>query len=258
MRIYIVIKIFAALSLCLCFWSCNKKPNLVTVASKVTVEKKDTTKPKLTLTKKFILGKFDYKTDTTFVKVDAQYSSKTIYLKKEAYLAFLKMHSEALDNNIDLKIVSGTRNFDEQKRIWEQKWKKYNTLKPKARVLKILEYSSMPSTSRHHWGTDIDLISLSNSYFETGRGLKTYNWLVENANRFGFYQVYTNKSNGRTGYNLERWHWSYMPLAKSYLTFYNSSITLSDISGFLGSEYAKEAAVIKNYVNGISVKAKNY
>ena len=98
----------------------------------------------------------------------------------------------------------------------------------------------MPTTSRHHWGTDIDLNSLSNSYFEQGKGKKEYEWLIENANKYGFYQVYTSKENGRTGYNLEKWHWSYLPLASEYLKFYNANITYKDISGFKGSEYSEE------------------
>ena len=53
----------------------------------------------------------------------------------------------------------------------------------------------MPSTSRHHWGTDIDLNSLNNSYFSSGKGLKEYDWLTTNANHYGFYQVYTDEKN---------------------------------------------------------------
>jgi hypothetical protein len=114
----------------------------------------------------------------------------------------------------------------------------------------------MPSTSRHHWGTDIDLNSLSNSYFESGKGKKEYKWLVENANNYGFYQVYTEKSSRRTGYNLERWHWSYMPLSIKYLAFYNNQVDYSDISRFDGSELAEALNIIPNYVNGISEDAK--
>ena len=45
-------------------------------------------------------------------------------------------------------------------------------------VKEIMKYSSMPSTSRHHWGTDIDLNSLENSYFEKGEGKKySIGWL---------------------------------------------------------------------------------
>ncbi|KGL62278.1 M15 family metallopeptidase [Polaribacter sp. Hel1_85] len=202
--------------------------------------------------KNFVLGKFNYQKDTSFVKVDAIHASKTIYLQKEVYIAFIKMHEAAKAENINLKIISGTRNFYEQKRIWERKWKRYKDLSPIKRALKILEYSSMPSTSRHHWGTDMDLNNLNNSYFQRGMGAKEYQWLKENAKKYGFYQVYTSKENGRTGYNMEMWHWSYIPLAKEYLSYYNLKISYDDITGFEGSELAGELNIIKDFVNGIS------
>ena len=168
------------------------------------------------ITKNFILGKFDYRKDSTFVKVSSKHSTKSVHLQNEVYTAFLEMLDSASKVGIELKIISGTRNFEEQKAIWERKWKTYQNLKPLERTLKILEYSSMPSSSRHHWGTDIDLNSLNNSYFNSGKGLNEYQWLTTHANDFGFYQVYTEKNKDRTGYNLEKWHWSYLPLASKY------------------------------------------
>lgn len=221
-------------------------------------EQQQILKIKNSLSKDFILGKFDYQKDTNFVKVSPQHSSKTIYLNKKVYEAFKKMHNEAQKSEINLIIVSGTRNFWEQKEIWERKLNLYSKLKPLQKAKKILEFSSMPTTSRHHWGTDIDLNNLENSYFETGEGKKIYDWLVENANKFGFYQVYTPKETGRKGYELESWHWSYLPLASIYLEFYNENIKYSDISGFRGSELAKDCKIISEFVNGISEQAKNF
>lgn len=210
----------------------------------------------MSLSKEFILGKFDYKNHDLFMKVNPIHASKTLYLNKEAYDAFINMYNHAKKDGISLIIKSGTRNFNEQQAIWERKWKKYRNLEPIERAKKILEYSSMPSTSRHHWGTDIDLNNFTNAYYESGQGKKEYNWLLEKANNYGFYQVYTDKATGRTGYNLERWHWSYMPLASKYLSFYNTHINESDITGFKGSELAKELKIIPDYVNGISDAAK--
>ena len=174
------------------------------------------------LTKDFVLGKFDYKAHEQFTKVNSNHALKTLYLNKQAYNAFVSMFNHAKTEGVSLKIMSGTRNFAEQKIIWERKWEKYNYLASIERTQKILEYSSMPSTSRHHWGTDIDLNSFTNSYFETEQGARVYKWLIKNANNYGFHQVYTEKPTGRTGYNLERWHWSYLPLASIYLNFYKT------------------------------------
>lgn len=253
--------LIATFSFLVILFSCNssnKKISQVEVIETQTDTIKIIEKPILNITKALVLGKFDYKTDSTFTRVSAKHSAKTVYINKKVYSAFLKMHKAAATDGIDLNILSGTRNFKEQKAIWERKWKKYAKLKPLERAKKILEYSSMPSTSRHHWGTDMDLNSLSNSYFSSGKGLKVYEWLIENANTFGFYEVYTKKNNLRTGYNLEKWHWSYLPLANKYLKFYNNRIVYDDINNFKGYEEAPKLGVINDYVNGISQKAKDY
>ena len=211
---------------------------------------------KHSLTKDFIAGKVEYRIHELFTEVNLNHASKVIYLNKEVYHAFVNMFNHAKANGISLKIISGTRNFDEQKTIWQRKWNTYKNLKPTNRAKKILNYSAMPSASRHHWGTDIDLNSLNNAYFEKGQGKKVYEWLLKNANNYGFYQVYSDKKDGRRGYNLERWHWSYMPLASIYLSFYNKHMDYQDILGFEGSELAKKLNIITNYVNGISKKSK--
>lgn len=207
----------------------------------------------------FVTGQFDFKTHEDFVQVDPQDANKEVYLHKETYEAFQAMADSAQKDGISFVIVSGARNFDYQKSIWDRKWNASTATTDLEKAQGILEYSSMPMTSRHHWGTDIDLNNLNNSYFEAGQGKEEYEWLRAHANDFGFYQPYTEKSlNGRTGYNEEKWHWSYMPLAYQYLVYYNRHITNADIEGFEGAELATEIDMVQNYVNGISVDVLNY
>lgn len=204
------------------------------------------------ISKEFLLGKVSYKEVTDFIKVDAVHASRSMYLNRDTYNAFVKMAGAAKADGIQLKIVSGARNFEHQKAIWERKWKALEDLEPICRSKKILEFSSMPATSRHHWGTDIDLNNLENSYFEEGTGKAEYDWLVKNASKFGFFQVYTSKASGRTGYSEEKWHWSYLPLARDYLQAYNDLVSYEDITGFEGAHLAEVQEMIVAYVNGIS------
>lgn len=202
--------------------------------------------------KDLLTGQLSYAKSEHFTKVDAKYCNKTIYLQNATYAAFLEMAKAAKKDGVKFTIISGARNFNHQKSIWERKWNKSTIQNPEERALDILKYSSMPMTSRHHWGTDLDLNSLNNSYFTSGQGLKVYQWLQKNAADYGFCQVYTNKSqNGRTGYNMEKWHWSYMPLSSKYLKKYNQLISYEDYNGFQGSETATTLQVIDNYVNGV-------
>ena len=124
---------------------------------------------------------------------------------------------------------------------------------PKARAIKILRWSSMPSTSRHHWGTDIDLNNLEPEYFESGQGLKEYDWLVAHAHEYGFCQVYSEMGSARPfGYQEEKWHWSYLPISKELTNAYAKKISDNDINGFMGAESAALIEVVKKYVLGIN------
>jgi len=212
-----------------------------------------------------VMGKFEPKTHPAYRLVDKSYADREgLFLHQDSYDAFKKMHKAAEDDQIQLVIRSATRNFDYQKGIWERKWNgttKIENGKNAAlaypafnrRAQKILEYSSMPGTSRHHWGSDIDLNNFENSYFESGQGLKEYEWLQANGPSFGFCQVYTKKGELRpNGYNEEKWHWSYLPLAKQLIQIAKDSMRSDLIQGFKGSEVATELDVIEKYVFGIN------
>ena len=218
-----------------------------------------------TITLDFLMGKFKPSTHPDFVVIDKKYASrKGMFLQKKTYEAFKKMHAAAKKDGINLTIKSATRNFFSQKKIWDSKWlgtKKVTGVKnikkefpqPKARALKILEFSSMPSTSRHHWGTDIDMNNFTNKYFEHGQGKKEYDWLKNNAHLFGFYQPYTPKGTARKyGYNEEKWHWSFLPLSKKYIDQMKLRMKDENIKGFQGAAVAKEIGVVEKYILGIN------
>ena len=111
----------------------------------------------------------------------------------------------------------------------------------------------MPGTSRHHWGTEIDLNSFNNRWFEYGKGKKLYRWLQVNAAKYGFHQPYTAKNSKRPhGYNEEKWHWSYTPLSIPMLRDATTAISDSKIRGFIGSETAIQIGILKHYILGVS------
>ena len=221
--------------------------------------------PDSTITTAHLMGKFDPLKDEDFIEIDIAYADRPgQFLHKETYKSFIKMHQAAKKEGIDLIIKSATRNFFAQKNIWEGKWNGKRLLEgnenaakvypeEKRRALKILEYSSMPGTSRHHWGTDIDLNAFVNSYFEKGKGKKEYDWLVRHAKDYGFCQPYTPKGADRPdGYNEEKWHWSYMPIAKKLTAQAKKELGDDMIGGFDGATAAREIGVVEKYVLGIN------
>jgi len=156
---------------------------------------------------------------------------KEIRLRKEPGEHFLLMKKDASKAGFDIGVVSGFRSYEDQKLIWIRKYKKYLSqgFSLKETIKKIIEYSTIPGTSRHHWGTDMDIIDankpmpsdpLEAKHFQKGGIYADFKqWLEENANRYGFYEVYTNNPQ-RKGFKYEPWHFSYYPLAKIMLKEY--------------------------------------
>ncbi len=213
----------------------------------------------------YIMGKFNPETHKLFTEIPTKYADRRgLYLRIEALEAYLIMYEAAKAQGILLEIKSATRNFEYQKGIWERKWTgstilsdgtnlAKSQLTPEEKAKKILEYSSMPGTSRHHWGTDIDLNNFTNSWFENGEGKKIYDWLQNNANQYGFAQVYTPKGKERPhGYQEEKWHWSYLPISSNLLEEAKQFLNNSDIKGFKGSETAQAIDVVGKYVLGVN------
>lgn len=218
------------------------------------------------LTADFLMGKFDPAKDNRFVLMQAPYSSANMYARKEVFEAFKEMQSAAKQQGISLTVVSCVRTFNTQKSIWESKWKGERPvnnvilskdLKDLERALTILEWNAMPGTSRHHWGTDIDINSVDPAYFAKEKGKKEYAWLVENAPKYGFCQTYSEVGEHRpTGYKEEKWHWSYMPIAQWYTQQYPLLVKDQDIKGFLGAATAIDIKVVEKYVLGINPACK--
>ncbi len=211
-----------------------------------------------------LTGRLDPARDTGFELLADDYTDAdgAYYVRRSTAAALTAMLDAARGDGVRLRVRSATRNFDRQSEIWGAKWRGERLLEGgvnlatsglsdsgKARL--ILLYSSMPGTSRHHWGTDVDLNSFENDYFASGRGAEEYGWLVAHAADYGFYQPYTPKGSGRTGYEEERWHWSYRPLARPLAALYRAEVDYDDIDGFEGSSVAPRVGAIEDYVFGL-------
>ena len=156
------------------------------------------------------------------------YASK---MNKEAKVAFEKMKTAALKDGINIEVVSAYRSFQKQKNIFENKYKKFTNegLTPVQSVEKIIEYSTIPGTSRHHWGTDIDIIDANypkpisvleeENFYGNGPYCQLKNWMDRYSESYGFFEVYTKNPN-RKGVKYEPWHFSYAPLSKPMLLEY--------------------------------------
>lgn len=160
--------------------------------------------------------------------VGDSYTSK---MHRETKAALKEMSAAAASENIKIEVVSAFRSFQRQKEIFEGKYNRFTAdgLPPLDAIKKIIAYSTIPGTSRHHWGTDIDIIDgnaarpksvlQAKNFHGDGPFCKMKEWLDENAESFGFFEVYTDNLS-RKGFKYEPWHFSYAAVSKPMLVAY--------------------------------------
>ncbi len=198
----------------------------------------------------FAMLQSEFSKDDLIGKSDPSLYGEGYSLRKEAHEAFLNLKTEALKSGFKIKVVSSYRNYVHQNRIWERKYKKFTAegLSPEKAIQKIIEYSTIPGTSRHHWGTDLDIVDgnapqpkgllLSENFEGNGPFCKFKEWMDEHAKSFGFYLVYTDKKD-RKGFKYEPWHYSYAPLSIPMLKAYQKLDIFAELkkAALLGSSF---------------------
>ena len=152
-------------------------------------------------------------------------------LQKKAHQAYLEMNYEAKKSDMNIRVVSSYRSFNHQNLIWTRKYKRYRSrnLSSQQAIQYNIRYTAIPGSSRHHWGTEIDVVngSIKTSKYPLntknfhGYGIyKSFReWMDSHAHKFGYYQVYTN-DHQRRGFKYEPWHYSFAELAKPMLKEY--------------------------------------
>lgn len=149
-------------------------------------------------------------------------------LQPQAAKSLNAMQLAAKKEGIHLTSRSSYRSFHFQRQTWNRRMNKWleKGFTLEQALNKNLHYVAIPGTSRHHWGTDVDLLDASQKLPEEGLPIKhfkaegryfaMYNWLQKNAHHFDFHLVYT-ENTARKGFQFEPWHYSFAPLAKPLL-----------------------------------------
>jgi len=180
-------------------------------------------------------------------------------MQEEVYEAYERMRQAAAKEGIDIKVVSAHRSYHRQREIWNAKYKilTLQGLPAKDAIQEIITYSTLPGTSRHHWGTDIDIIDnanpqsgdvlLAEKFYGDGPSSALRSWMNRNAADYGFLEVYTDHPN-RKGFAHEPWHYTYHSLSKAYLEVLTNQV-ISEIAKdeqLLGRKFL-DADFFKNY-----------
>ncbi|OUL28941.1 hypothetical protein BV378_07000 [Nostoc sp. RF31YmG] len=127
---------------------------------------------------------------------------KKVPLHRLAAAAWQALVNEARTAGIKTPLllpVSGYRSSKHQDQLWQKALIKYGSAQ------KARQWVAPPGHSAHHSGRAIDLwlgFGISSKNVQKMRATPAYQWLVQNAARFGFYP-----------YPQEPWHWEYNPPA---------------------------------------------
>ncbi|KIE88258.1 putative peptidase M15 [Actinobacillus pleuropneumoniae] len=149
------------------------------------------------------------------------------FLQAEAVDAFLTLQQAAKAAGFNLQPASTYRDFDRQMLIWNAKFngeRKVHDdngcaidmakLDDLQKIQAMMRWSAVPGSSRHHWGTEIDIfdpdllpegqhLQLEPWEYQTGSYFAPLaEWLHHNAERFGFYFPFDGIHNAKVGYEL--------------------------------------------------------
>jgi LAS superfamily LD-carboxypeptidase LdcB len=167
----------------------------------------------------------------------AEVSDPKCALHAHVVAPLLKLRRAAQADGFDPVPYSSFRDFARQLTIWNGKFSgerpmvdesgrriETGDLTPVERIEAILLWSALPGASRHHWGTDIDLIDgratppgyrveLTPEEFAPGGPYAPLSeWLEVNAARFGFFRPFRGVL---SGVRPEPWHFSFAPVAEN-------------------------------------------
>ncbi|WP_428820506.1 M15 family metallopeptidase [Microbulbifer sp. MCCC 1A16149] len=159
----------------------------------------------------------------------------------EALTAFDQLRRDARKAGFDPKVVSGFRDFERQRTIWNAKASGQRPvldsagqpldvarMSPEEIVFAILRWSALPGGSRHHWGTDFDVIDAAavpedyrvqltpEEVADEGVFGPFHCWLDERIAEGHSYGLFRPYGADRGGVAPERWHLSYAPRAKEF------------------------------------------
>ncbi len=188
---------------------------------------------------------------------------------------------KAAEDGLPLALISGYRSYQRQATIWDEKFSgKREILDENALPVKsfkndeekfaaISQWSAVPGTSRHHWGTDMDIFdarSLKQGYriqlipeeFSANGPCEKLNfWLIHHLKALGFYRPYLQQnplsnsashpprklqSSAIKSIPFEPWHISYLPTARKCIQYITEEKLLQTWSSFTfsASNWAKE------------------
>jgi len=170
-----------------------------------------------------LVNKF-YKADkfepTNLVNIGASYGGNNHYIQDVAYEEYKKMYNDMKKVGLNLVIRSSYRSYTTQASL-------YNNYVARDGINAADTYSARSGYSEHQTGLAIDIGA--NSYSDLGDFEYTseFNWISNNAYKYGFILRYPKDKQAITGYMYEPWHYRYVGVeAATYI--HDNNITFDE------------------------------
>lgn len=124
------------------------------------------------------------------------------------YPMLQKMFDDMRAEGIYPIVRSGYRSYEEQEEVMQERIQRYveSGLSQEDAKVKAETEVALPGTSEHQLGLSVDINADGvNSY-----GDEVYNWLYDNAHKYGFIKRYPEDKTDITGIINEPWHYRYV------------------------------------------------
>ena len=144
------------------------------------------------------------------------------------YPQLQKMFDDMRDDGVYPVVASGYRTEQEQQQIYDESMAEYieKGYSESDAKTETERWVAIPGTSEHQLGLGVDINADGiNSY-----GYEVYNWLAQNAYRYGFIYRYPENKVAITGIANEPWHYRYVGV-NAATEIYKREICLEEYLG---------------------------
>ena len=147
--------------------------------------------------------------DETYKPVLTEIFDTGYYMEEGVTPYYEEMYTAAKKDGITLTPYSAYRSYERQKNNYINLTKQYKSqykLSEEDAARKAATVILPPGTSEHNLGLAMDICNTRDDFANT----KEFEWLTENAHKYGFILRYTAEKQDITGIVPEPWHWRFV------------------------------------------------
>ena len=185
------------------------------------------------------------------------YNGKNVSLESRAATALYAMLAEMkADGVTDIAVTSGYRTYEYQQQLHTQYLNKEKSkitpdayayfgeeyiqthyldkglsrLSEEDALKVVMSYSALPGASEHQSGLCVDFVTSSAMLTQSFENTDAFDWLSQNAYRFGYILRYPEDKTEITGFSYEPWHFRFVG-REAATELYFRNLVLEELSG---------------------------